>query len=81
MTWVSIILAVLQLANKLMEYGQQQKWIGEGEAIQVAKASAEIMRKSNYAKNALEEFAGKSDTAIDDFLRGLEPGEPDKPSK
>lgn len=77
MSWISLILAVLQLANKLMEYGQQQKWIGEGEAIQIAKASAEIMRKSNYAKHALEEFAGKSDADIDDFLRRIEPGESD----
>ncbi len=77
MSWISLILALLQLANKLMDWGQQQKWIGEGEAIQIAKASAEIMRKSNYAKKALEEFAAKSDSDVDDFLRGLEPGEPD----
>lgn len=71
MTWVSLVLAILQIANKLLEYGQQQKWIGEGEAIAVAKASAEILRKTNYAKQALEEFAAKSDSDVDDFLRGL----------
>lgn len=75
MTWVSIILAVLQIAEKLMEYGLQQKWINEGQAIAVAKASAEIMRKSGYAKRALEEATGKSDAELDDFLRSLEPGD------
>lgn len=76
MSWISLILAVLQLANKLMEYGQQQKWIGEGEARQIAKASAEILRKTNYAKAALEDVTNKSDSDIDDFLRRLEPGQP-----
>ena len=76
MTWVSVILTLLKLADTLFSYFQQQKWISEGEAIAVAKASAEIMRKSNYAKQALEEFSAKSDSDIDDFLRNLEPEEP-----
>lgn len=78
MSWVSLILAVLQLANKLMEYGQQQKWIGEGEDRVIAASTAEILRKTNYAKASLEEFAGKSDSDVDDFLRGL--GGDSKPS-
>ncbi len=69
-------MAVLELANKLIEYGQQQKWINEGQDLAIAKSSAEILRKSNYAKQALSEFAAKSDSDIDEFLRSLEPGEP-----
>lgn len=80
MSYVSIILALLKLAESLFGYFQQQKWISEGEAIAVAKASAEIMRKTAYAKHALEEFSAKSDADVDDFLRRLEPGERDKPS-
>lgn len=71
MSWVSLIVALLQLANRLIEYGQQQKWIREGEEKQIAKATAEILRKSDYAKRALEEFNSMSDTDVDDFLRGL----------
>lgn len=71
MSWVSLIIAVLRLAQGLMQYAQERKWIAEGEAIQIAKASAEIMRKSQYAKQALEEFESKSDADVDDFLRGL----------
>lgn len=81
MSWVSLILALLQLANKLLEWGQQQKWIREGEAIAVAKATAEILRKTEYAKQALAEFAGKSDTDVDAFLRSLEPGQPSDNSR
>lgn len=71
MSWVSLILAVLKLAQALMQYAQERKWITEGEAIQIAKASAEIMRKSQYAKQALAEFTGKPESDVDDFLRQL----------
>lgn len=77
-TWAEIILAFLKITNVLLEEGKKRQWIGEGEAIAVGKASAEIMRKTGYAKHALEEFSGKSDAAVDDFLRALEPGEPDR---
>ena len=72
-----IILAFIKLANIIFTFAQEQKWINEGQSIAVAKASAEILRKSNYAKQALEEFAAKSDDDIDDFLRKLEPGNSD----
>lgn len=81
MSYVSVILALLKLADSLFSYFQQQKWINEGQAIAVAKASAEIMRKSGYAKHALEEFTAKSDADIDDFLRNLEPGGRSEPGK
>ena len=73
MDWVGVILAVLKLANALMTYGQQQKWIAEGRDEEIARASAEILRKTNYGKAALDKFTGMSDAAVDDFLRGLEP--------
>lgn len=76
MTSASIVLALLKLATSLFGFFQEQKWIGEGEAKAIAVASAEILRKTNYAKHAMEEFAGKSDADIDDFLRSLEPSEP-----
>jgi len=76
MGWISIILALLQLANKLFDIGQQQKWIGEGEEQAAMKAAAEILRKSQYAKKALEEFAGEPDADLDDFLHNLEPRDP-----
>jgi hypothetical protein len=77
MTWASIILALLKLANFFWEFGQQQRWIAQGRDEEIARATAEILRKTNYAKQALDEFAGKSDADIDDFLRSLEPGKPD----
>lgn len=77
MSWVSVILALLKLASTLFQWAQEQKWINEGEAKAVAKASAEILRKTNYAKHALEEANAMSDSELDQRLRDLEPGPPD----
>lgn len=70
-SWISLILTALELINKITDYAIKQKYISEGEAIAVAKSQAEILRKSQYAKQALAEFTGKSDSDVDDFLRGL----------
>lgn len=80
MSWVSIILGLLKLANVIFQWAQEQKWIKEGEDRAIAAATAEILRKSNYAKAALDEMHGRTDAELDDFLRNLEPGR-DKDSK
>ncbi len=77
MIWLNLILMILQLVNRLMEYGQEQKWIGEGEDRQIAKALAEQLRKTNYAKQALQEARLMSDAELAQRLRDLEPGETD----
>lgn len=78
---LSVVLSLLKIASTLFGFFQQQKWISEGQAIEVAKASAEILRKSGYAKKALEEASGMSDDELDRRLREFEPGAGDKPSK
>lgn len=80
MIYANIILALLSLASKLFDWFQQQKWIKEGEDRAIAAATAEILRKSNYAKAALDEMSHRTDAELDDFLRNLEPGR-DKDSK
>lgn len=77
MSWVSLVLSLLKLANVIFQWAQEQKWINEGEAKAVAKASAEILRKTNYAKHALEETSAMSDSELDQRLRDLEPKPPD----
>jgi Zn-dependent oligopeptidase len=77
-SWVSIILGLLKLANVIFQWAQEQKWINEGEAKAIAKSSAEILRKTNYAKQALEDATAKSDSELDEFLRDLEPEPPDR---
>jgi len=71
MDWLKIILAGLSLIDKITDWALQRKYINEGQMIQIAKAQAEILRKSDYAKQALAEFTRRSESDVDDFLRGL----------
>lgn len=75
-TALSILLAILKMANYFFEFAQRQRWIGEGEAKQYAKALAENLRMTNYAKHALEETTGMSDSDVEQRLRDFEPGPP-----
>lgn len=72
--WGKIILAVLDFINWMVQAGQENKWISIGQDQAIAVAQAEILRKTEYGKNALVEFSGKSASDVDDFLRSLEPG-------
>jgi len=69
-----IILAILSIAEILLRLGERQKWVSEGEQRAIAAAHAESLRKSEYAKHALEELSRLSDDQLDDFLRSLESG-------
>lgn len=70
-TWAQIILAVLKFLNWAIQYGQEQKWIAEGEARAVAKALAEITRKADYAKATLASVERLTDEQLDNVLRDL----------
>lgn len=72
-TWGEIALALIKIVSAFLDAAQRRQWLKEGEEKAIAKALAETLRMSGYAKHALEEFAGKSDADIDDFLRNLEP--------
>ena len=72
-SWLSLVLAVLEIASKLLQIGQEQKWISEGQSQEVAKAAAEVARKTKYAKRIAEEMSARSNVELDDFLRSLEP--------
>mgnify|MGYP001599508018 CR=1 FL=1 len=69
--WGQIILLVLQLLDRMLAYGQQQKWINQGRDAEIAKAAVEVLRKTEYAKRAVEEFSDDKPSAVDDFLRDL----------
>ena len=77
LTWAQIILLGLEFFYKLTDWALREKYISEGEALAIAKSQAEILRKSQYGKQALEEAGGMSDSELDDSLRDFEP-KPDK---
>ncbi len=69
--WGRIILLTMQLLDRMLKYGQQQSWISEGRDQEIAKAAVEVLRKTEYAKRAMEEFSTTTDDAVDKFLRDL----------
>jgi hypothetical protein len=76
MSYAGLILALISLVNSLFAWAHERKWIAEGEARQIAKASAEILRKTTYAKATADEIADLSDSQLDDLLQWLESGQP-----
>lgn len=77
MGYASIALAFLNFAGALFSFLQRRQLISEGQAIAFAKSAAEVLRKSGYAKQALEEASSMSDDELDQRLRDFEPREPD----
>ncbi len=70
--WGQIILLVLQLLDRMLAYGQQQKWINQGKDEEIAKQAVEVLRKTDYAKRAMDEAVAMSTDAVDKRLRDLE---------
>lgn len=72
MTYVNIILALLKLANFLFEYFKKQAYIREGEDRAIAEETAQILRKTTYAKETMARISGLDSDAVDELLRDLE---------
>lgn len=72
MSWASIILALLKIANILLTTAQQNKWIGVGEDREIAKQSAAILKKTADARKTLEAVSALDDKQVDDILHSLE---------
>lgn len=72
-TWAKIILAVLRLLEWLIEEAQKHRWINEGEKRAIARATAEVLRKQEFANETLKEITALPNADLDDLLRSLEP--------
>lgn len=73
MSYAQIILAILSIVQMLLKMGQERKWISVGEDRAIGRSLAETLRKSEHAKQVMEEVGGLSDSQLDDGLRDLEP--------
>lgn len=71
-TWAGIILAALRLVQWLIEQGERHKWLNEGEQRQIARATAETLKKQEFANETLKHVSGLSDAGVDELLRTLE---------
>lgn len=73
MIWVSLALALLKFANLIMTWARERELISQGQDIEIAKTTAAILSKTEYAKNVRSKIAAMDDKAIDTALRDLEP--------
>lgn len=73
MSIVQIILVILKVIDSLLNTYRKNKWIKSGEDAEIAKTSASILAKTEYAKNVREKIAGLDEPAVDKLLRDLEP--------
>lgn len=72
MSWIKLAILLLQLANKIVQWGQEKRLITEGEDREIARQNAEMLKRSQAAKQILAEVSALPDNAVDDLLRGLD---------
>lgn len=72
-TYVSLALALLKFVNNIMNYISREQLLKEGADAEIAKTTAAILSKTEYAKNVREKIAALDDAAVDRALRDLEP--------
>lgn len=73
MTWVSLALALLKFVNSIMSWTRERELISKGQDIEIARQTAAILSKTEYAKDVRQKIASMDDKAVDDALRDLEP--------
>lgn len=72
-TYASIVLLLLKIANAFATHLQQQKYFDYGYQKALGETSAEILKKSIFAKKIMEQMAAKNSDQVDATLKGLEP--------
>lgn len=73
MTWVSLALTLLKLVNNIIIWARERELISQGQDIEIARQTAAILAKTEYAKDVRAKIAAMDATAVDNALRELEP--------
>lgn len=73
MSWVSVLLALLQIADRLLDIARAKQLIDAGKDAEIAKASASILAKTAAAKAVLKDVMALREDEVDKALRELEP--------
>lgn len=68
MTWVKIVLLLLQLAKSIMAYLEREKAIAEGERREVAKQLAAIAASAQISIETRAEIDRMTDAQVDKSL-------------
>lgn len=71
MSYVQLIVLGLQLINKLVDWGLQNKYIKQGVNEEINRALAEIVRKVGVARDVEAHVDSLTDDDVDKLLREL----------
>lgn len=72
MTYAQIALLLLQLVKFFVDRSRERGLIKQGEDEEIARATAEIWKKTVVAKKIMEEISAMDEAKVDAALRGLE---------
>lgn len=72
MSWIQLVLLGLQLVNKLTDWALEKSAINEGERREIARQSADILKKVGVRDEIVARIRDLSDSDLDLELRGLE---------
>jgi hypothetical protein len=70
---IGLALAVLKFVNWLMDTIGREKLKRDGRDEEIARTTAAILAKTEYAKDVRAKIAAMDDQAVDAALRDLEP--------
>lgn len=73
LSWGSIILLLLQIANKLYTSLQEKQTFDAAIDQAIAELNSEMFKKTQYAQKIMADINTKSDSNIDIILHDLEP--------
>lgn len=73
MSYVKIILALLQIVDAILDWSRAQRFRQEGADEEIARAAMRVLQKTEFANRALKDFNNKSESDVLDYLRSLEP--------
>lgn len=71
--WVKIVLLILQLGEKIFDYAKAQGYIQQGRDEEIARQTAAILAKTEYARDVRDKIAAMDGPSVDAALRDLEP--------
>jgi len=71
--WGKAVFLFLRLVEMFFEWTKAQGYIQQGRDEEIARQTAAILAKTEWAKNVREKIASMDEAAVDDALRDLEP--------
>ncbi len=70
MTWVKLVLLLLQITQSIIRMVNEKRLISEGERLQIVKELSAVASAAAVSKQVRDDVGRKTDAEIDDALRG-----------